>query len=385
MGIYENTRTPRIVAGPGVLQKLPALLAAQGVREVVAVSDPGVERAGLVERLRSLLSDGFEVHTHIAPPGEPVAEDAEVAATLVRDHPEATVIGLGGGTALDTAKLAAAVAAAAEPVGHYFLRPDSFAGKRPSVLIPTTSGTGSEVTRTAVCSDDAGHKLWCWGEALLPELVLLDPTLTTSLPAALTATTGLDALAHAIEAVTGRRRTELACAPGLHAIRLVARHLRLAVAAPGDVAARQRMQEAACLAGLARENGGTGIAHTLGHALGAAYGVPHGIAVAAALRAVLPWNIIGDQELFDPVAASFEPAARAADLPRLYDELLVGVGFTAALEPYRQTRLDAAVLKEASLSPENGPTVRNNARPVGDLDISSLCIGLVDAWNAPPA
>ena len=382
MATYEHASVPRIIIGPGALEKLPGLLAQQGADLVVLVSDDGVERAGLVARVQEVLRGSVEVRVYVAPSGEPVAADVDVAAAVVRDRPGAAVVGLGGGTAMDIAKLAAALAASTEPVDHYFMKPDSYVGKRPSVLIPTTAGTGSEVTRTAICADAEGRKMWCWGARLLPELVLLDPTLTTSLTAMQTATSGVDAFAHAVEAVTGQRRNPLATASGLQAISLVAQHLAMAITAPGYVPTRQGMQEAACLAGLARENGGTGIAHTLGHALGAAYGIPHGVAVGAALRAVLPWNIIGDQELYAPVAAAFDPAARPADLPRLYDELLAAVGFDAALEPYRQTRVDAGVLAEVCSLPENAPTARNNARATNEVDLKSLCITLECAWNA---
>lgn len=379
--MYEHTAVPRIVAGPGSLSELSGFLAARGAETVVIVSDEGVQQAGLVARVLGVLGQAFDVHTHTAPPGEPRMADVDVAAALVREHPGAAVVGLGGGTPMDTAKLAAALAEGGGSVGECFLRPAGYAGKRPSVLVPTTAGTGSEVTRTAVCADADGRKMWCWGEELLADLVLLDPTLTTSLPATLTATTGLDALVHAVEAVTGQRRNELATATGLHAVRLAARHLRAAVAAPGHVPARQRMQEAACLAGLARENGGTGIAHSIGHALGTVYGIPHAVAVAVALRAVMPWNIIGDQSRYTPVAEAFSPGARPADVPRFYNQLLADVGLATALEPYRETRIDARLLSEASLAPENVPTIRNNARAASDMDVWSLCIGLVETWD----
>ncbi len=379
--MYEHTAVPRIVAGAGSLGQLPGFLAQRGAASVVLVSDEGVQNAGLVSRVLDALGDAGETRTHIAPAGEPTVADVDAAAALVREHPGATVVGLGGGTAMDTAKLAAALAESGGSAGECLLRPAGYAGKRPSVLVPTTAGTGSEVTRTAVCADADGRKMWCWGEELLADLVLLDPTLTTSLPLVLTATTGLDAFVHAVEAVTGQRRNEFASASGLHAVRLIARHLRAAVAAPGHLPSRQRMQEAACLAGLARENGGTGIAHTIGHALGTVHGIPHAVAVAVALRAVMPWNIIGDQARFTRVAEAFAPGARPADLPRLYNQLLADVGFVAALEPHRGVTIEARELSEACLAPENLPTVRNNTRTANDSDVWSLCIGLVETWD----
>lgn len=379
--MYEHTAVPRIVAGPGSLAELAGFLAQKGAKGAVLVSDEGVQQSGLVARALAVLDEAPQTHTHIVPSGEPRVADVDAAAALVREHPGAAVVGLGGGTAMDTAKLAAALAEGGGSVGECFLRPAGYAGKRLSVLVPTTAGTGSEVTRTAVCADADGRKMWCWGEELLADLVLLDPTLTTSLPATLTATTGLDALVHAVEAVTGQRRNEFATAWGLHAVRLIARYLRAAVAAPGHLPSRQRMQEAACLAGLARENGGTGVAHTLGHALGTVHAIPHAVAVAVALRAVMPWTIIGDQARFTQVAEAFAPGARPADLPRLYNKLLADVGFVAALEPYREATIDARVLSEACLAPENVPTMRNNARAASDMDVWSLCIGLVETWD----
>lgn len=379
---YEIASAPRIITGPGALEQLPDVLAALGAQAVVLVSDHGVAQAGLVARVDELLRDRFAVHTHIAPPGEPVARDVDAAAALARSVPGAAVVGLGGGTALDIAKLVAATTVAAEPLDHYFLCSNPYAGKRASVMIPTTSGTGAEVTRTAICSNIDGHKLWCWGHELLPDLVLMDPTLMTSLLPTVTATTGLDALVHAIEAVTGQRRNAIAGASGLHAIRLVTRHLPEAVAAPGDVATRQRLQEAACLAGLAIENCGTGVAHALGHALGSAYHVPHGIAVAVSLQAALPWNIVGNAPAFDAVAVCFDATARAADVPRLYDELLSRTRFAEAMAPFREIRLDVAELTAASLLPENTPMAKNNTRVADEAALAQLCQRLAATWEA---
>ena len=163
------------------------------------------------------------------------------------------MVGLGGGSALDIAKLAAAIAPADEAAEHYALAANPLPlGGLPRILIPTTAGTGSEVTRTSVITSADGRKLWAWGDALRADLAILDPTLTTGLPAMLTAATGIDALVHAIEACTVRRGNPLADAYGLHAIRLIAGGaLRRALADPDDLDARGEMMIAAALAGIA--------------------------------------------------------------------------------------------------------------------------------------
>src|SRR4029450_2669068 len=131
-------------------------------------------------------------------------------------------------------------------------------GRGPLVAIPSTAGTGSEVTRTCVVTDARGRKVWAWGDELAPDLVLLDPTSTRTMPPEVTTATGLDAFAHAVEATTGRRSSALVAAPALHAIRLVVEHLPRAVEDGADLETRQAMQGAALLAGLATDGGGPG-------------------------------------------------------------------------------------------------------------------------------
>lgn len=131
------------------------------------------------------------------------------------------MIGLGGGTALDIAKLVAALAESPGDMADYLLAKTPWAGRVPAVMVPTTSGTGSEVTRTSILTDPEGRKLWAWGDELLPDAVLLDPALTLGLPATLTATTGLDAFVHALEATTGQGQHTFIEATALQAIRLV--------------------------------------------------------------------------------------------------------------------------------------------------------------------
>jgi len=380
--IYENARVPRLLIGVGALDPLPGELARCHTGSVLLVADPGVAATGVVDRLDALLAGVLPVHRTILPPGEPTAEGINAAAALARTLPKPVVIGVGGGSALDTAKLVAAMAAAEHGVEHYLLCAHPYAGKRPSVMIPTTSGTGAEVTRTAICADAQGRKLWAWGEELLPELVVLDPSLTATLPPALTAATGLDAFTHALEAYTAQRRNRFAEAAAMQAMRLIVQHLPRAVAVPGDLAARQAMQEAAALAGIAIDNCGTGVAHTLGHALGTLYHLPHGVAVTLGLQAAIRWNLVGNEAIFDEVATAFGPGFRAADVPACLAGLLTDVRFDDALERLRHVRIDVGALTAASLAEENAPMRKNNVRIADEAAIAFLAQQLAEDWQA---
>ena len=347
---------------------------------VLLVSDQGLVRAGLVVRAETaLVRHGLEVAIFADLDGEPAAGQIDNAAASARQHQARLVVALGGGSALDAGKLAAAIAPADLEAEAYALavRPLPRV-PLPVIAIPTTAGTGSEMTRTAVFTDQAGRKVWAWGEALRPRLALLDPTLTTGLPAALTAISGLDALVHAIEAATGQRATPTSTGHALDAIRLVLAHLETAVRRPDDLRARTGMLRAACLAGRAIDASGTGVAHGLGHALGTLAKVPHGLAVALALRAALVWNAEPAPDRFRQIAQAMglertDDAQLGAALAARYDALLVAVDCTLDLTRYGLGAADAQRLTDATLAPENRPMLENNARPV-DADAAGALV-----------
>ena len=378
---YETARVPRIRVGPDTLEALPEELDALAVDSLLLVADPSLASSGILARLQARLGRHLALETVILPPGEPTVASVDAVAATLRGLKQPAVLGIGGGSTLDTAKLAAAVAGGGRSTADYLLAVHALPARVPLIAAPTTAGTGSEVTRTAIVGDAAGRKLWAWGDALLPDVVILDPVPSTTLPAPLTATTGLDALVHALEAVTGQRRNALLAAPALQAIRLVAEHLPVAVSDPTDLAARQAMLEAACLAGQAIDHGGTGIAHNIGHALGSLYRLPHGLAVALGWLAALEWNLEHHAETFDAPARAFEASARGEDLPGLYRGLLAQVDFSGCLPEAASLELDAARLAEAMQAPENAPMARNNVRPAGEADLRRLAAITVDCWR----
>jgi len=236
--------------------------------------------------------------------------------------------------------------------------------------VPTTAGTGSEATRTAVLSRADRTKIWLWGDAIKADEIVLDPELTLGLPPALTAATGMDALVHAVEAATNRNASLANDVFAHEAIRLVAGNLERAVADGRDVAARGALQRAAMLAGVAIDNAGTAIAHNVGHALASLRPVHHGRAVALAMLATNDWNARQDE---DGRWAACAAAMGAPELgfPRAFERLLRAVAVPVALAD-GFAGVTAAALAERVAAPENAPMRQSNRRPVADLDLLDI-------------
>ncbi len=378
MGVYELGRVPRIVSGDDALTILLGAVEAFGPSGAVLIVDEAVAFTGYAARVAVALG-GVPVVQHIVPPGEPTVLSVNAAADAVRTLRGATVVGIGGGSALDTAKQAAVVASGESGVEPYLLGANAFVGRRPIIAIPTTSGTGAEVTRTCILSDAAGRKLWTWGDEMLPDLVLLDPTAAVTMPLHVTTATGLDAFVHALEASSGQRRNELSFAPALRAMQLVRAHLPVAVTRPDDLVARQGMQEAALLAGTAIDNCGTGIAHSIGHALGSLYHLPHGISVAIGLDAAIEWNVAGASDAYETAASAFN--ASAEDVPTILRDLFEASSFGAVLATMPSLDLDAAALAEVMIAVENQPMLNNNSRVPDDAERQMLAELTVESWG----
>ncbi|MDN3524696.1 iron-containing alcohol dehydrogenase [Halomonas sabkhae] len=369
---FTTGRQVPLMAGAGVLSRLPELCQAHGASSALIVTDAGIDATDLVDRLVSLLDDTLPVRRYIAPAGEPTLATVDAGTEAARKLASPLVIGLGGGTALDIAKLVAALATSPGTMADYLLARRPWWGRLPAVMIPTTSGTGSEVTRTSIVADDQGRKQWAWGDELLPDAVLLDPELTRTLPAPLTAATGLDAFVHALEATSGQGRHVIIEASALQAMRLIEQALPRAVTTPDDLEARQQMQVAACLAGQAIDNGGTGLGHNIGHALGSLYHLPHGIAVTLGVEATLAWTIAGREAVFAPAAAALAGDDSAGDLPDRFSALVDAARFDAALAPFTDLEMDAEALATTMQAEENAPMANNAARQPDRDDWRSL-------------
>lgn len=381
--VHLLDRVPRVAAGLGAFDQLGPLAARiAGGGAVLLVADPGLGPLGLIDAARrSLARAGLAVELFTGVKSDPLAVQVDAGAEAARGAQVAAVVALGGGSALDAGKAIAAVARGELPAAAYALcRHPLPRAPLPKVCVPTTAGTGSEMTRTAIVTDGAGHKVWLWGEELKADAAVLDPALTLDLPPELTAATGIDALVHAIEAATNRNAFALNDLYGHEAIRLVARWLPRAVEAPRDLAAREALQRAACLAGIAIDNAGTSIAHAMGHALASLHPIHHGRAVGLAMRATLPWNTAHDPEgRWAAVAAALGEPAEAARVAPAFARLLAAVGIDPRLPADGFAGVTPERLAAQVARPENASMRRANAREVGEDDLLAFARALLGA------
>jgi alcohol dehydrogenase len=267
-----------------------------GAGRALIIADEGVVRAGLLDRVQAGLQGGVEIAGVFAdvPPNSSVAV-VERGAEYAREQGADLLIAVGGGSPIDTAKAIRILLTEGGRLHDYegynlLERPLT-----PMVAIPTTAGTGSEVTSWAVIRDEEAHiKLAFSSPFLAPELAVLDPEMTRTLPPRLTAATGLDALTHAIESFVGTNANLISDSLALQAIDIIANNLRTATYSGGDMDARGQMLVASCIAGIAFSSGGgsLGIVHALAHSVGGAFEVHHGTANAILLPYGMQFNSV---------------------------------------------------------------------------------------------
>jgi alcohol dehydrogenase len=370
MDIHEIARIPRITAGIGARARIAAL--AGGGGHALLVADAGLKATGFVEDIASSLRGrGLSLTVFDAFQSDPTIAQADAAAELARSEKSTVVVCLGGGSALDLGKAAAAIALAPHSAAHYqlFSNPLPDQGLR-KICVPTTAGTGSETTRTAILTRDDHAKVWLWGDSIKADEVVLDPELTTTLPGPLTAATGIDALVHAVEAATNRNANPAVGLYAHHAVRLVARHLVAAIETPGDLEARAGLQWAAALAGIAIDNCGTAIAHALGHAMGSLMPIHHGRAVGIAMLASLPWNV-EENEAFAACALDMGGEATPSGFIAVYEKLLRASGMKLSLSQ-EFAGVTPEQLAAQTARPENAAMRDSNARPSSTADLLML-------------
>lgn len=297
--------TPRIVMGPGCLSQIQSEIQRLGGNKVMLVTDPGIVQAGIAGRLEEILAKAgiaFDRFDQVTP--DPSLEVASQAIEALRASGAQVVIGLGGGSAIDIAKTAALLADSGGKLNDYFgidLVPKP--GRR-TVIIPTTAGTGSEVTPIVILSDEAEKlKKGIVSPYLIPAVALLDPVLTLGLPPQVTAATGMDALIHGVESFTSKNAYPMTDMLACRAIELIAANIRTAYANGQDLAARSRMLEGSLLAGMAFANAGVTAVHAFAYPIGAEFHIPHGVANSIMLASVMEFNMLGNLNKFARMAA----------------------------------------------------------------------------------
>lgn len=342
----------QLVFGNGAVAQTGDLLRRRKITRVLVVTDPILQAAGIAERLLAPLRDA-RVEADIFPGGEPEPTiDAALAAAdqARRTRPEA-IIGLGGGSNMDLAKICAVLYTHGGEPQQYFGFDNVPAPVVPLVCVPTTAGTGSEVSHAAVVTDTANHiKVSTLSNHLRPAVAIVDPELTYSCPPKVTADSGIDALTHAIEAITATDFDRLEVAPGERcayegrfplgvclgekAIELIGRNLVTAVHEPGNRAARENMALAATLAGLAFSNCGVALVHALEYPIGGVLHCSHGAGNGLLLPYVMRYNLPERKETFRTVARL---------LGRNVDRLDDDAAANAAIEAVEQLKREIGI------------------------------------------
>jgi alcohol dehydrogenase len=304
--------------GCGMLRTLPDRIKSLGAKKAFLVTDPGVCAAGIMDRVTAILRDAsvdFAVCDRVKPDsGSRLIDETTVE---LKSSGADVVVGIGGGSSLDTAKAVAALATNAGSALDYAGLNKVRNRPLPMIAVPTTSGTGSEVTLWSVFTDDTrAVKVAIGGVLIYPSVALCDPELTLELPAALTAATGMDALAHAIECYTNNNCQPISGALAIEAIRLIGQHLRSAVLNGRDSRSRYGMMLASTMAGIAMNPTRLGLAHALAMPLGSwDLKVPHGVVLAVTLPYVMEFNYIAEPERFVDVARALGESVDG--MPRL--------------------------------------------------------------------
>ncbi len=304
MKTFSFTGAKKIVFGKGSFASLAEHLTELKVSRPLVVLDANLAESGFGEKLSGLLDKAkieFVLYDKAAP--EPPIELADEGAKLAIRKKCDGVVGIGGGSAMDLAK-AIAVLAANKGKAEDYLGLNKVPGPGlPKIMIPTTAGTGSEVTFTAVfIRKKLKKKEGMNSPYLYPELALLDPELTLTLPPHATAATGIDALCHAIESYTSINASPMSEMMSLEAIRLISDNLRTAVHDGTNIEAREAMLLGSLYAGLGLANAGVTAVHSLSYPLGGKYGISHGLANTIMLPRVMAFNLPGAQEKFVDIA-----------------------------------------------------------------------------------
>lgn len=298
-GSYEVSRRGDLIVGAGSLESLGERAAATGARRVLLVTDPGLAATPLPSRAKAILSGrGLDVVVFDAVREDPTDRDVEACVEFARRSWPDLIVGLGGGSSIDTAKAANLLLCRGGRVQDHVGWVGRPGPSLPLIAVPTTAGTGSEVQSYCLIADAATHrKIACGDPGLVPLVAILDPELTYSMPRRVTACTGLDALVHAAECAVTRAANPVSLAYATQAFLLMEPAFEVVLADPQHRQSRAAMLEGACLAGMAIEASMLGAAHSAANPLSARYGLAHGHAVAAMVPAVIRFNAA------DPVVA----------------------------------------------------------------------------------
>ena len=368
-------RVPRILFGPGSRSRLGEVVAELGATRPLIVTDEFHAATGVAAELAALLPEA-EVAVFSGAVPDPTVTSVDAAVAAASAHRADAVIGLGGGSPLDTAKAVALLALRGGRMRDYRAPAVTVGASLPVIAVPTTAGSGSEATQFTIITDDSAdpaEKMLCAGPVFLPAVAVVDPQLTASMPPRLTADTGVDALTHAVEAYVSRRATPLSDTFALRAITLVGGSLVAAYRDGSDARARSDMMLASLLAGIAFSNSSVALVHGMSRPIGAHFGIAHGLSNALLFAEVTRFSVPGAVARYADCARAFGVATEATPDAESAEALVAAIdALVATLDvPSASALVDVAawtaaipVMAEPALasgSPGNNPVVPTHA------------------------
>ena len=375
---FDYQPRTRIVFGPDKLDLLGALAGELGARRALVVSDPGIVRVGHVERgLDALRKAGIETQLFDGVAENPTTDNVEAGAAWARRHDPEVIVGLGGGSSMDCAKGINFLYSNGGRMHDYWGVGKATRPMLPMIAVPTTSDTGSETQSFALISDSKTHaKMACGDKKASFRIALLDPTLTVSQPPRVTALTGIDAIAHALETYVTKARNPVSLAFSREAWLLLGENFARVLDEPKNLAARSGMQLGACFAGLAIENSMLGATHALANPLTTRYDIVHGQAIGLMLPHVIrfngaeygPWY----RDLLEGTGGANgfpDPASGFEGLAEFVAELAREAGLPGRLS---ECGVEQAKLPELAAEAAKQWTGSFNPRRVGEVELLAL-------------
>lgn len=364
---------PRLMkVGAGAVQELGEVLAELGAQRPLIVTDPFMDKSGTVDvAVRALRTAGFEAAVFAETVPDPTTDSLRAGLDAVERHKADVLIGFGGGSSIDTAKALGLLSLKGGPMRQYKAPRRNTGPSLPVVAVPTTAGSGSEATQFSIISDsETNEKMLCAGPAFLPVAAVVDYELTLSMPARLSADTGIDALTHAIEAYVSRKANPFSDGFALAAISAIGRNLRDVYKDGSNREAREAMMLAATQAGIAFSNSSVALVHGMSRPLGAHFHIAHGLANAMLFPAVTEFSVAGAQARYAECARALGAAgpedddaaaakALVAELHALNQDLGVPTPQSYGISADDWHRLIPVMAEQAlaSGSPANNPVV----------------------------
>ncbi|MFZ4055932.1 MAG: iron-containing alcohol dehydrogenase [Polynucleobacter sp.] len=371
--------TPKIICEQGAAKRLGEIARGLGMSQVFLVTDIGLMKAGLIDGALTSLSEAgvkFTVFSDVlADPPEMSVQAAVKAAALVQAD---GVIGFGGGSSLDTAKLVALLVKTSQELPAIYGIGLARGPRLPLIQVPTTAGTGSEVTPIAILTTPSHEKKGVVSPLLYPDIAVLDSLLTLGLPPAITAMTGVDAMVHAIEAFTSRsKKNALSDALAIKALQLLYANLPAAVSDGKDAQVRENMLLGSLLAGMAFANAPVGAVHALAYPLGGHYQLPHGLTNSLVLLPVLKFNLPAAESLYAELGRAILPELNSVSDALAASNFIEAIAAHVITMPYAQRLREVGVKEhELEMLARDAMNVQrlliNNPRDVQFADALSL-------------